>query len=148
MKNLLQSMAKTNRKRTSAISVFCLLLILVFCRFAYGRQQITQFGITWTFDKDYTIGQFVNGDYWVVGPVTIIGINPASVEINGRMINGSMVNPSPRLGQTQSYDSAMYGRFARPGNHNPNLNVARPNGRDLLRAILWFFNLDVLWFLL
>ncbi len=131
MKNLLQSMAKTNRKRTSAICVFFLLAILLFCRFTYGEQQIVQFGITWTFDKDYTVGQFANGDYWVFGPVIIIGINPASVELNGRIINGSMVNPSPKLGQKQGYDSAMYGRIARPGDYDPDLNVARPDGRDL-----------------
>jgi len=131
MKNLLQSMVKMNRRGASAISAFCLLVILLFCRFTYGRQQIAQFGITWTFDKDYTVGQFANGDYWVIGPVTIIKIDPTSVELNGRMINGSMINPSPRLGQTQGYDSAMYGKFARPGNYDPGLNVARPNGRDL-----------------
>jgi hypothetical protein len=131
MKNLLQSMAKTNRKRMSVIAVLFLLVILLFCRFTYGRQQLARFGITWTFDKDYTTGQFANGDYWVVGPVTIIGINPPSIELNGRIINGSMVNPSPKLGQTQGYDSAMYGRYARPGHFDPGLNVARPNGRDL-----------------
>ena len=98
---------------------------------AVQQNQISQFGITWTFDKDYTVGQFANGDYWVVGPVTIIRIRPVSVELNGRIINGSMVNPSPRLGQTQGYDSAMYGKYARPGNFDPSLNVARPNGGDL-----------------
>ncbi|OHB84935.1 MAG: hypothetical protein A2Z38_02470 [Planctomycetes bacterium RBG_19FT_COMBO_48_8] len=95
------------------------------------QSQISQFGITWTFDKDYTVGQFANGDYWVVGPVTIIRIQPASVEVNSRTINGSMVNPSPRLEQTQGYDSATYGRYARSGDYDPSLNVARPNGKDL-----------------
>jgi len=98
---------------------------------ASQQSQISQFGITWTFDKDYTVGQFVNGDYWVVGPVTIIRIQPVSVELNGRTINGSMINPSPRLGQTQAYDSAAYGRYARPGNFDPGLNVARPNNNQL-----------------
>jgi len=98
---------------------------------AVQQSQISQFGITWTFDKDYTVGQFANGDYWVVGPVTIIRIQPASVELNSRTINGSMVNPSPRLKQTQAYDSAAYGRYARPGNYDPSLNVARPDSRDL-----------------
>jgi hypothetical protein len=98
---------------------------------AAQQSQISQFGITWTFDKDYTVGQFANGDYWVVGPVTIIRIQPASVELNGRTINGSMINPSPKLGQTQGYDSAAYGSYARPGNYDPSLNVARPDSRDL-----------------
>ena len=98
---------------------------------AVQQNRISQFGIMWTFDKDYTVGQFANGDYWVVGPVTMIRIQPASVELNGRMINGSMINPSPRLGQTQAYDSAAYGRYARPGNYDPSLNVARPNKDQL-----------------
>jgi len=101
---------------------------------AVRQSRISQFGITWTFDKDYTVGQFANGDYWVDGPVTIIGIQPVSVELNGRTINGSMINPSPRLGQTQGYDSAAYGRYARPGNYDPSLNVARPNDIDLSKS--------------
>lgn len=115
----------------------CLLIaVLLICftqqLFAGVQQsQISQFGITWTFDKDYTVGQFANGDYWVVGPVTIVRIQPISVELNGRTINGSMINPSPKLGQTQGYDSAMYGRYARPGNFDPSLNVSRPNGNEI-----------------
>ncbi len=61
--------------------------------------SITQYGITWTFDKEYQVGQFVNGDWWVVGPVTIISISPAPA--SGR--NGSMVNPQP--GMNQAYDN-------------------------------------------
>lgn len=60
--------------------------------------SLSQYGITWTFDKAYPVGQFVNGDYWVVGPVTITAISPAPS--GGR--NGSMVNPMP--GQYQAYD--------------------------------------------
>lgn len=118
----------------------CLLIaVLPFCfteplRAGVQQSRISQFGITWTFDKNYTIGQFANGDYWVVGPVTIVSIQPASVELNGRTINGSMINPSPKLGQTQGYDSAAYGRYARPGNFDPSLNVARPNGENLSKS--------------
>jgi len=108
---------------------FVLFVILLFCQFTYAERQISQFGITWTFDRDYTVGQFANGDYWVLGPVTIIGIDPPSIATNGRTINGSMVNPSPKLGTTQGYDSAMYGHYGQK--FDPNLNVGRPNGRDL-----------------
>jgi hypothetical protein len=97
------------------------------------QSEVSQFGITWTFDRDYVVGQFSNGDYWVVGPVTIVGINPASVESAGRWINGSMINPSPRLVRKQGYDSAMYGRYAQPGDYEAGLNVARPNNQDLSR---------------
>jgi hypothetical protein len=104
---------------------------LLVCQSSYAVRQVDQFGITWTFDKDYGVGQFANGDYYVVGPVTIIRIEPASVEIDGRTINGSSVNPSPEFGQTQGYDSGMYGTFAGPGVYAPGLNAARPNGEDL-----------------
>ena len=80
-------------------------IIPLTCRQAYGEQQLSQFGITWTFDRDYITGQFANGDFWIVGPVTIIGIDPPSVVVDGRVINGSMVNPSPKLERKQGYDS-------------------------------------------
>ena len=109
-------------------------LLACFARPLWGavrQSKISQFGITWTFNKNYVVGQFANGDHWVVGPVTITGISPASVESGGRVINGSMVNPSPRLGKQQGYDSAMYGRYASAGDYEASLNVARPNGKDL-----------------
>ena len=98
---------------------------------AVRQNQISQFGITWMFDKDYNVGRFANGDYWVVGPVTITEIQPASVEKNGKIINGSMVNPSPGLGSKQGYDSMIYGEYTRAGDYAPDLNAARPNGRAL-----------------
>jgi uncharacterized repeat protein (TIGR02543 family) len=70
----------------------------------YNASSVTQFGITWTFDRDYQVGQFANGDYWVVpdtpqGTVTIVSISPAPV--GGR--NGFEINPMP-VG-TQPYDN-------------------------------------------
>jgi len=95
--------------------------------------QITQFGITWTFDKPYPTGQFANGDYWVVGPVKIVNISPLSiVDGTGRTMNGSMINPSPRNGTTQGYDSAMYANFG--PDFNASFNVGRPNNIDLSGA--------------
>ena len=38
--------------------------------------SVTQHGVTFTFDKYYQVGQFANGDYWVLGPVTITAITP------------------------------------------------------------------------
>ena len=82
--------------------------------------SISQFGITWTFDKDYPVGQFANGDWWVVGPVTIVDIDPRSVS-GGRVMNGSMINPSPRGKNDQGYDSTLN----TPGNaYKSALNVA------------------------
>ncbi len=93
--------------------------------------QLSQFGITWTFDKQYRYGKFANGDYWVVGPVKIISIAPASIaDSTGRIIHGSMLNPSPTLGYLQGYDNEMYGSYDR-GFYTPSLNVARPNNQTL-----------------
>lgn len=91
--------------------------------------SFSQFGITWTFDKEYEYGQFANGDYWIVGPVKIIDIQPSSVVVNGRTINGSMINPSPEDGEVQGYDSAMYENA--PDRYDAEMNFARPNGNDL-----------------
>lgn len=41
--------------------------------------SLTQHGITWTFDRPYAVGQFVNGDWWVIGPLTVTAIDPAPV---------------------------------------------------------------------
>jgi len=65
--------------------------------------SISQYGITWIFDKQYQYGQFANGDYWVVGPVNIISITPGNQTIHqvghgpdaDYIINGNMINPDP-----------------------------------------------------
>jgi len=82
--------------------VFILSLIVmgvVLPQLSQAATQVSQNGITWTFDKDYTIGQFVNGDYWVLGPVKITSISATG---------GSMVNPMP---QKQAYDDSLTGSF-------------------------------------
>ena len=40
------------------------------------KSSLSQYGMTWTFDKPARVGQFVNGDFYVVGPVTITEITP------------------------------------------------------------------------
>ena len=85
--------------------------------------SVGQAGITWQFDHEYSVGQFCNGDWWVVGPVTIVGITPQCQTVNGRVINGSMINP-PITGR-QGYDSAMYGIYGGGENsYFPSTNVA------------------------
>ncbi len=83
-------------------------------------QSISQFGITWRFAEPVVFGQFVNGDYWVVGPVRITEIEPRSAEVDGRTTHGSMINP--KRGMTQGYDSAMFGAYG-PA-YSADLNVA------------------------
>ncbi|MFW5836150.1 MAG: hypothetical protein ACOCVK_01955 [bacterium] len=54
-----------------------------------STDSLSQYGITWEFDRNVQYGTFFNGDYWVVGPVEVIGITPEPS--GGR--NGSMINP-------------------------------------------------------
>lgn len=87
-----------------------------------NRSAITQYGITWTFDQDYPTGQFVNGDYYVVGPVRIISITPNTQTVNGRVVNGSMINPNAGS-RNNGYDSELFGTYV-PNTYQANLNVA------------------------
>ncbi|MEN9921466.1 MAG: hypothetical protein RLZZ517_444 [Candidatus Parcubacteria bacterium] len=98
-------------------------------------RSITQFSITWYFDKCYQYGTFANGDYWVVGPVVITKITPESVveditwtdakkrTHSGWIKNGTMLNPRPSPdGQQigQGFDSSVKDYAF----YNSNLNVA------------------------
>lgn len=90
-------------------------------RAAENLAEITQFGITWKFDKAYPAGRFANGDYWVVGPVTITSINPPSTTAKDRTRNGSMINPA--VGADHGYDSSKEGgKYA--STYSAKLNVA------------------------
>ena len=66
------------------------------------RDAVTQHGITWHFGETRETGRYANGDWWVMGPVTITEITPRSSNSDGRVINGTMVNP---IGSSQGYDS-------------------------------------------
>ncbi len=90
------------------------------------RQSISQHGITWTFDKPYRIGQYVNGDFWVIGPVAITSIDPPSENNAGIITNGSMINPDPNSYENQGFDSRMNNL-----QYVHELNVARPYDIDL-----------------
>jgi len=86
------------------------------------RLEVSQYGITWTFDKPVRTGQFINGDWWVIGPVRIVKITPSpgpvmkedlaitlnrwgdtSLSLDTTMRNGSMI--VLEVGRYQGYDS-------------------------------------------
>ncbi len=85
--------------------------------------SVSQFGITWSFAQPCLTGQFCNGDYWVVGPVSIVEITPHSQDVGGRIINGSMVNPVTVVNGEHGYDSALFHPYE-DGRYHPELNVA------------------------
>jgi hypothetical protein len=90
------------------------------------RQSVSQFGITWTFEKPVSVGQFVSGDWYVVGTVTVRQIDPKPLygdEIppseldhmdkeraaDQRVRNGFMLNPPAQM--KVSYDSGVRNWF-------------------------------------
>jgi len=51
-------------------------------------RSVTRHEITWTFDKEYRVGRFANGDPWVLGPVTIKSVAPGwDGEVNGTQVD-------------------------------------------------------------
>ena len=80
--------------------------------------QITQEGITWTFSQAQRVGRFVNGDYYVVGPVTVVNIQPAPTLTNG--LHGSMLNIRPNA-QRSGFDSRI-----ESGRYDASLRVYPP----------------------
>lgn len=119
--------------------------------------QISQYGITWTFDRPAETGRFVTGDHWVVGPVTVVSVSPApgpSAETGAggeaksrygasalvddkRMRNGSMIveGPAPR-GPKNPTGFDRQGYDSRAINYDPALSIAFPlvlaPGRSLI----------------
>ncbi len=111
------------------------------------RSSVSQWGVTWTFDKPYETGQFVNGDWWVLGPATIVNVDPApgeapdgetintdpnqfgdvALQDDRTMRNGSMV--IDRWGSFQGYDS-------RVKNYDASLTVRFPHTLAVNRSLI------------
>ena len=90
------------------------------------KESVSQYGITWTFEQPARVGQFINGDWYVVGPVTVKAIEPKPLygsEIpeseldhmdkerkeNQRVRNGFMLNPPAQM--KVAYDSGVRNWF-------------------------------------
>lgn len=88
---------------------------------AHGEtaSSVTQYGITWKFDKEYNVGKFITGDYWVVGPVKVVSVTPTPgpapkdepitkeypLKNDKTMRNGSMI--INRIDWLQGHDSRL-----------------------------------------
>ena len=66
------------------------------------NDTVSQYGITWKFDKKVPVGQFLTGDSYVVGPVTVVSVTPAPEGSGTTFRNGSMLNPL--MASTMGYD--------------------------------------------
>lgn len=90
------------------------------------KGAVSQYGITWTFDRPVRVGQFVNGDFYVVGPAVVREIDPRPLygkeipegELDSRdkehpeerrVRNGFMLNPPARM--KVAYDSGIRNWF-------------------------------------
>ncbi len=115
------------------------------------RESVSQYGITWTFAAPARVGRFVTGDWYVVGPVTIVAIEPRplwgnevtdpinQMEIRedryaGRQArNGSSLNPPSRGGRAGFDSRAPSGRYD-PDRFTP-LPIAMKPGDALVSTI-------------
>ena len=90
------------------------------------ESSVSQYGITWRFAQSARVGRFINGDWYVVGPVTINAIDPKPLYGNEipeseldhmdrerspeqRVRNGFMLNPPAKM--KVSYDSGVRNWF-------------------------------------
>jgi len=90
------------------------------------KDSVSQYGITWTFETPVRVGQFINGDWFIVGPTTIKAIDPRPLyggeipekEIDGNekdrpqnqlIRNGFMLNPPAAM--KVAYDSGVRNLF-------------------------------------
>jgi hypothetical protein len=127
-------------------AVLALALTASLAAAAEMRSEISQYGITWKFDKEYPTGQFVTGDWWVVGPVQVVGVEPApgpakteahadvksiygaqAMVDDARMRNGSMIVLKP--GGAQGYDSRLK-------NFDPKLSITFPLALETNRSLI------------
>jgi hypothetical protein len=70
-----------------------------------SASSITKDGITWTFSQPVPVGQFVTGDYYVVGPVTITAVDPPPTT-SSPYLNGSVLN-LPTANGKSGFDSRL-----------------------------------------
>ncbi len=71
-------------------------------------RELYQHGVTWIFDQYYQFGLFANGDYWVLGPVTITAMIPEwDGTQNGWEINPTVQWPQGFVGGLSSYNEAL-----------------------------------------
>ena len=115
------------------------------------KDSVSQYGITWTFDKPARVGQFINGDWYVVGATTVRMIDPKPLFgaevgelINKESIkedkypgkqarNGSSLNPASK-GKLCGFDSRTPSDRYDPALFTP-LPIAMKPGDSLVSTI-------------
>ena len=109
--------------------------------------SVSEFGVTWTFDAPARAGHFINGDWYMVGPVTVVKIDPAprygtevaddeldsreKVPVDQRCRNGSMLD-SPGLREV-AWDSGVLNYY--DPKYRARLPIAMTPGDSLASSI-------------
>lgn len=147
------------------LSLIVVMLVQVQLMVAEERDQISQYGVTWHFDKAYEVGQFITGDWWVLGPVTVTKVDPqagpvenASFQVkknmygvsglknDNQMRNGSMIVET--FSRKQGYDSRILNYDASLSQTFPltlkvnqslvsSISHETPQGMNLAHPIMW-----------
>ncbi len=111
--------------RLRSLFIISLMFIAIYCytqpsglkvqlNSALGKtNELSQYGITWNFSEEVEFGKFVNGDYWVMGPVTVNSVTPEPGvnDVSNKYVNGSMIDPlvgSESEGAGQAYDERAF----------------------------------------
>ncbi|MGZ3743510.1 MAG: hypothetical protein ACXWRA_06625, partial [Pseudobdellovibrionaceae bacterium] len=118
-------------KLTAYLPTILISLVLPFSAIGATASSLSQWGITWTFDKAYTYGTYANGDYWVLGPATITAISPAYA--NGR--NGWEVNPVTAGDQGFDNRPDIYGGAAFNASLIPALPYTASGRKSIVKSI-------------
>lgn len=86
---------------------------------------LSQYSFTWTVQGvGHKTGEFANGDCWIVGPVTVTSITPASVNSGGWIKNGTQLNPTGGNGYDSETD---YNGYSAALNVSPNITGSSLN---------------------
>ncbi|MCP3920094.1 MAG: hypothetical protein GY711_31600 [bacterium] len=97
--------------------------------YPYLRKKVVQGSFRWRFSGFRTCGRYVNGDWWVLGPVTITDITPATSFAGEQewWRDGTMLNPSA-VDLVQGLDNSIFASAPAVGAmgyaYEHNLNIA------------------------
>ncbi len=134
-----QNISHKTTMRISSIHLLLSLIITSLLHHSQGATSVTRHGITWHFDAEYEIGQYANGDFYVVensrgGGVTITSTSPPYELKEGTWHrNGSMINPVAGQNAGQGFDSSTKSWKA-DLNIGDNLPLNVPSGSSFVTA--------------
>ena len=89
-----------------------------------STDTVTYCGVTWRFRGKVPVGRFVTGDYYVVGPVTVVEIAPGW---DGQK-NGSVLNLPVDNAHQSGFDTRV-----RPDRYTPELTASVPVNPSCIR---------------